>query len=227
MDGMRVESIETPTHGRVLVRDARSPSAVLLGFHGYMESAEIQMDRLVSLPGSDAWVLVAVQGLHRFYRGRSQAVIASWMTREDRDDMIRDNIEYVNRVVERFVPADVPFFTSGFSQGVATAFRGGVRCRRHPAGIIGVGGDVPPELLTDPASVFPPVLLARGEQDDWYTATKLEADRAVLQARGVPVESLVYAGGHEWTAELARAAGEWLRATQGSPPVRTKATEPH
>src|SRR5688500_20116210 len=109
MDGMRVESIETPTHGRVLVRDARSPSAVLLGFHGYMESAEIQMDRLVSLPGSVARVLVAVQGLPRFYRGRSQAVIASWMTREDRADLIRDNIECATPALDRLLPADVPF----------------------------------------------------------------------------------------------------------------------
>lgn len=213
MDAMRVESIETPTHGRVLVRETRAPSAVLLGFHGYMESAEIQMDRLTGIPGSEAWLLIAVQGLHRFYRGRSQEVVSSWMTRQDREQMIQDNIEFTSRVVERFVPPDVRFITIGFSQGVATAFRAAVRGRRCAAGVIGVGGDVPPELLQDPSSVFPPVFLTRGEQDDWYTAQKLEADRAALDERGVGVESLAYAGGHEWTPELARAAGEWIRKT--------------
>lgn len=209
---MRVESIDTPTHGRVLVRDASGPpSAVVLGFHGYMENAEIQMDRLSGLPGSESWTLVSVQGLHRFYRGRSQDVVSSWMTRQDRELMIEDNIEFTSRVIERFVGADVPFFTLGFSQGVATAFRGGVRGRRRAAGIIGVGGDVPPELFTDPGCVFPPVLLTRGATDDWYTTAKLDADLAALRSRGLPVESVVYAGGHEWTSALGQAAGAWVR----------------
>ena len=209
---MRVESIETPTHGRVLVREASTrPTAVLLGFHGYMENAEIQMDRLSGLPGSAGWTLVSVQGLHRFYRGRSQDVVASWMTRQDREQMIQDNIEFTSRVVEQCVPADVPFFTLGFSQGVATAFRAAVRGRRRAAGVIGVGGDVPPELLTDPESVFPPVLLTRGATDYWYTTEKLDVDVAALRSKGVPVVSLVYAGGHEWTSETAQAASEWTR----------------
>ena len=206
--GMRVESIETPTHGRVLVREASSPpNAVLLGFHGYMENADIQMERLSSLPDADGWMLVSVQGLHRFYRGRSQEVVSSWMTRQDREQMIQDNIEFTSRVVERFVPADVPFVTIGFSQGVATAFRAAVRGRRRAAGVIGVGGDVPPELLADSGSVFPPVFLARGDADEWYTTAKLDADVSALRSRGVPVASLAYAGGHAWTPEVAQAVG--------------------
>jgi dienelactone hydrolase len=210
--GMRVASIETPTHGRVIVREASSQSAAVVGFHGYMENAEIQMERLAGMPGAEAWTLIAVQGLHRFYRGRSQEVIASWMTRQDRDDMIHDNIEYVNRVVERFVPEGVPYGTIGFSQGVATAFRGGVRAARRATAVIAVGGDVPPELLEDPSIIFPPVLLTRGERDDWYTAAKVEADLAALRGRQVPVDSLVYQGGHEWTPAVARTAAEWLRS---------------
>jgi predicted esterase len=212
---MRVESIETPTHGRVLVREASSRvTAAVVGFHGYMENAEIQMERLSGMPDADPWMLIAVQGLHRFYRGRSQEVIASWMTRQDREQMIQDNIEFTSRVVERAVPPDVPIFTIGFSQGVATAFRGSVRGRRRAAGIIGIGGDVPPELLQDPACVFPPVLLTRGEQDEWYTSAKLDTDLAALRARHVPVESLVYEGGHEWTPQVARAAADWIRKSK-------------
>jgi predicted esterase len=211
MDPMRVESIETPTHGRVLVREPSGPpTAVLLGFHGYMENAEIQMDRLSGLPGSEGWMLVSVQGLHRFYRGRSQEVVSSWMTRQDRELMIQDNIEFTSRVIERLVRADVPFFAIGFSQGVATAFRGAVRGRRRAAGIIGVGGDVPPELLGDAETLFPAVALMRGEKDEWYTTAKLDADVAALRSRGVTVESLVYAGGHEWTPEVAAAVSTFV-----------------
>src|SRR5687768_3381211 len=97
---VRVISVAAPTHGRVLVRDVGSPRGVLIGFHGYMENAEIQMERLAAVPGTERWTLVSVQGLNRFYKGRSQEVVAGWMTRQDRDDAIRDNIAYVDNVVE-------------------------------------------------------------------------------------------------------------------------------
>ena len=84
--------------------------------------------------------------------------------------MIADNIEYADRAIKAAAPVDVPLFTAGFSQGVAMAFRSGVRGRRRASGIIAVGGDVPPELLADGTIEFPAVLLARGETDEWYTA---------------------------------------------------------
>ena len=59
-------------HGRVLVREARAAAArgILVGFHGYTETARIQMARLEAIPGAAPWTLLAVQALHRFYRGR-------------------------------------------------------------------------------------------------------------------------------------------------------------
>jgi predicted esterase len=176
-----------------------------------MEDAAIQMERLEALPGAVRWTLISVQGLHRFYRGRSEDVVAGWMTRQDRDEMIADNIEYVDRAMDAAAPADVPLFTTGFSQGVAMAFRAGVRGRRRASGIAAVGGDVPPELLDDPALAFPAVLLARGERDDWYTAAKLEADVRGLGARGSHADPLVYPAGHEWTLDVAGAAAAFIQ----------------
>ena len=106
---MKTLLIEARTHGRVLVREtAAAPRGILIGFHGYMENAEIQMERLESIPGSENWTLVSVQALNRFYRGRSQDVVAGWMTREDREAAIEDNIDYVNRVVATTRSADTP-----------------------------------------------------------------------------------------------------------------------
>lgn len=208
---MKVLSILTPTHGRVLVRETAAPAAVVVGFHGYMENAELQMDRLQALPGSDRWTLISLQGLHRFYRGRSEEVIAGWMTRQDREDAIADNIEYADRSLEAAAPPGVPVFTAGFSQGVAMAFRAGIRGRRRAQGIITVGGDVPPELLDDTAVAFPAVLLARGERDEWYTAPKLEGDVRALRRRGVTAETLIYPAAHEWTAEVSTAAAAFVQ----------------
>ena len=197
-------------HGRVLVREAADAVAIVAGFHGYMENAEIQMARLEALPTSDRATLVSVQGLNRFYRGRSQDVVAGWMTRQDREAMIADNIAYCDRAIELAARPELPFFTLGFSQGVAMAFRAATRGRRRAVGVVAVGGDVPPELLQDATITFPAVLLARGEEDEWYTSAKLEADASALRARHTAVETLVYPGRHEWTAEVAAAASRFL-----------------
>lgn len=187
------------------------PRGLLVGFHGYGENAEIQMERLAAIPGIDGWTLVSVQGLHRFYKGRAEDVVASWMTRQDREDAIRDNVAYVDNVVEATRVSGEPIVCLGFSQGVAMAFRAAVRGRVKASGVIGVGGDVPPELLADSASWFPRVLLTRGTRDEWYTAEKMGKDYRALRPRVDDVQTLEYDGGHEWTEEVARAAGEFLQ----------------
>lgn len=209
---LRTLLVSTSVHGRILVRDAPEAQGVLVGFHGYMEGAAIQMERLIALELGN-WTLVAVQALNRFYRGRSEEVVAGWMTRQDRDAAIQDNIRYIDRVTDSVVAKDLPVVFAGFSQGVAMAFRAGMRGARQGAAIVAVGGDVPPELLTDPAIKFPQVLLIRGRRDEWYTAEKLEADVRALSSREVTVETFVHEGGHEWTAEVSRRAAAFVQGT--------------
>ena len=42
---------------------------------------------------------IAVQALHSFYVPKTGEVVASWMTKLNRDEAIADNLEYVRRVV--------------------------------------------------------------------------------------------------------------------------------
>ena len=99
---MIAHTIATRTHGRYLVVPPADGAAshLLVGFHGYAEPASAAMERLQTIPGAGEWRLVAIQGLHRFYRGRSRDVVASWMTREDRDLAIADNDRYVAAVID-------------------------------------------------------------------------------------------------------------------------------
>ena len=215
MDEVQVHSVPTIIHGRVLVRPARAAAArgVLVGFHGYKENAALQMKRLEGIPGAAAWTLVAIQGLHRLYRGRTDEVVASWMTREDREDAIADNLAYVAAALD-LAPHDRAsrVVYAGFSQGVPMAFRAAMRGRDGAAAVIAVGGDVPPELLSDAATVFPPVLLLRGSRDvEWYTQAKHDADVTALTARGAKFQTLVYDGAHEWNEAVAAAIAAFIR----------------
>src|SRR5262245_11438623 len=93
-------TISTQTHGRYLVLPGPEPHAPLLvGFHGYGETAEEELARLGTIPGIDGWTLVSVQGLHQFYRRRTNEIVASWMTRQNRELAIQDNAAYVANIV--------------------------------------------------------------------------------------------------------------------------------
>ena len=91
------------------------------------------------------------------------------------------------------------------------AFRAAVLGRDRSAGVIAVGGDVPPELLADASAEFPPILLLRATRDDWYTAVKHGADVAALSARGARFHGVVYEGAHEWNAAVAEEIGRFIR----------------
>jgi predicted esterase len=208
-------SIAVSVHGRYLVEPSRASGDVplLIGFHGYAEPAELQLERLRGIPGADQWLLVAVQGLHRFYRGRSQDVVASWMTRQDRELLMADNGAFVVAVlaaVEREWGAGGAAVFAGFSQGVAMAFRAACAAGRDVAGVIACGGDVPPEIPGAELRKVNRALVGRGVRDEWYSAEKLAADDARLRAAGVTLRSVTLDAGHEWTPSFSAAAGQFL-----------------
>ena len=205
--GVRTISVETSTHGLALIRDATISSfslRLLVGFHGYAQSAEDMLAELELVPGSERWTLVSVQGLHRFYSRGHEKVVASWMTRQDREQAIADNLGYVNRVINALLAdaPEPPVIFVGFSQGVAMAYRAAVLGGHRARGIIAIGGDVPPDVKAAPADRFPSILIAAGESDNWYTSAKVEADELFLRSHGIRSEVFRYRGGHEWTAEL-------------------------
>jgi predicted esterase len=211
-----VRTIPTTTHGRYLVEpptSRRMNAPLLVGFHGYGEDAEQMMTRLSATSGVENWCVVSVQGLNRFYQRRTDAVIAGWMTRQDREFAIADNIAYVGAVVDTIArefgePAALVF--AGFSQGVATAFRAAASAVRPVAAVIAAGGDVPPEIADVALGRCGRVLLCHGHADEWYTPEKFAADIDRLHRAGVDLTPVDFEGGHEWSDTVVGAAGSLL-----------------
>ena len=86
------------------------------------------------------------------------------------------------------------------------AARGGHPCR----GLIALGGDMPPDVADDASAQLPPVLVARGQRDEWFTDEKMRRDLERLAARGARARALVFDGGHEWGEAFFPAAGTFL-----------------
>ncbi len=210
-------------HGRIYRRPASGDRAELLlvGFHGYGESAEDLMAEMDLIPGSSHWTLACVQGLNRFYNRRTGDVVASWMTRQDRLQAIEDNLRYVTTAVDSLKSAEAPGIPTafvGFSQGTAMAYRAAAGVPNPCHGVIALGGDVPPELAEANLEGFPPVLIGWGSEDQWYGETKLKQDLDLLSAQQVLCESVRFSGGHEWTDEFRGKVSRWLQTIAASRP---------
>lgn len=209
-------SMATGTHGRYLIEPPASPgpAPILVGFHGYGEGAGEQLDRMRGIPGADRWLIVSIQGLHRFYNRRANKVVASWMTRQDRGLAMADNLAYVASVLDavhhEFPGAPRAVF-AGFSQGVAMTFRAAAASPRPVDGVIVVGGDVPPELDVDAVGRVPEALICRGMRDELYASATFTQDVQRLHAANVRVQALEFDGGHEWTDDVLQAASRFLR----------------
>ena len=210
----------TSVRGRYFVRPAASPAGGrwLVGFHGQAQTADAFLADLARIPRGPDWLLASVQGLNR-WTTRSRAIVAGWMTSEDRELAIADNVAWVDAALDGLeaefgAPRSLVF--AGFSQGVAMAYRAGLLGRRSCDAIVACGGDVPPELR-ERAGRWPLVLAATGSGDAWYTPARLEEDMARVRARRADARSLVFEGGHEWAPALATAVGELLRAIEREP----------
>ena len=208
------EAVCTPTHGRYLVKSARGfPRGLLIGFHGYAETAEHTMQELVQIPGSEDWVLCSMQALSLFYRGRSNDVVASWMTRTLRDEAIENNLRYVGSVVDkvrRRFDCDSNILVAGFSQGASMAYRTAFLGSEGVDGIIALGGDIPPEIDSVAGPKQPRFLSGQGSRDEWYTDDKLVSDQQKLEALGLTCETFTFSAGHEWTSVFRERCGEFL-----------------
>lgn len=202
---MIARTVETPVHGHYLLDDRGD--RLLVGFHGYAETAEVNLKQLRKLRGTDGWSLVAVQALHPFYP-RVDRVGASWMTSFGRELAIAENIAYIRNVLASLpVPSSLVFL--GFSQGASMAARAAAYAARAD-GLILLGGDIPPEIKSDSSAVLPPTLLATGTRDEWYGSEKFQNDLRYLEAN-TRVTTCVFDGGHEWADPFREAAGEFLR----------------
>jgi len=210
-----VRTPEARVHGRYVVElpEGSGPHPLLVGFHGYGENAERHLEALRTIPGVERWARCAVQALHRFYNTKTGEVVAGWMTKEDRELAIADNLAYVAGVVasaRRELPVSGKLVYFGYSQGVAMAYRAAARVGERADGLVVLAGDVPPDVEEGGLAVLPAVLVARGRDDEWYSQSKMDADVVRLRGGGVAVETLVYDGGHAWSDAFRAAAGRFL-----------------
>jgi predicted esterase len=211
---MQEKHIETTISGRYLVKAPAGdgPFPIIAGFHGFGQTAEDQMELMRQIPGSEHWLCCSVEALHPFINVKGDPG-SCWMTRRDRDLRISENVSYVDAVlddVKQYYAVSDTIVLHGFSQGAGMACRVAMLGKCSVAGVMLLGGDIPPEL--DVLGRMVKVHLGRGDSDRFYPQTQFEADTARLQDAGVPVEVTLYHGGHSPNDKYFSFAGRFLQS---------------
>jgi predicted esterase len=114
----------TKTYRYTTFGDHKNADFLIYVLHGYGQLAPYFIRKFHGLPSN--YFVIAPEGMHRFYlNGSSGRVGASWMTKEEREDDISDNLCWLSSLHDE-ITARKSFkkvFILGFSQGGATAAR--------------------------------------------------------------------------------------------------------
>lgn len=187
--------------------DPDTASEAWLLLHGYGMTARgiSHWFRSAERPGR---LMVAPEGLSRFYQGRRgmRTVGASWMTSDDRLHEIDDQLEYLDRVAERWLAGRNRIELHGFSQGTATACRWAVKAPVPIDRLVCWGSSTPPDLATAQLAELVAsgceLVIVIGMNDTMVPPDRVVADAERLRAAGVRLTLHRFDGGHEIDATL-------------------------
>lgn len=185
--------------------------------HGYGQLASdfIKEFEIIADPTR---VIVAPEALSRYYavseagfHSSESKVVASWMTREDREAEIDDYVAYLDAVYDEIISKvdrkNVSVTVLGFSQGGATANRWLTRGRSRADRLIMWGALIATDAdLNQAATFFRDVKLTivSGTRDQFAIQKMLEDYRRLLTEKKIPFELFTFNGGHRLDRETLR-----------------------
>jgi len=135
-----------------LGKASNNTSTVWVVLHGYGMLSEFFIKKFKKLE-NDNTLIIAPEGLNMFYLdGKYDRVGASWITKEEREKDIEENIDYLNSLLEviynQVGHSNITFNILGFSQGGATACRWIFNSKIQVKNLILWAGDIPKDTLT-------------------------------------------------------------------------------
>jgi predicted esterase len=177
--------------------------------HGYGQLAGTFIESF-SAVATPQRLIAAPEALSRFYLDPSRSpsdplprVGAAWMTREDRQNEIEDQIRYLDALHDRLRPAAVRdrvrLRVLGFSQGVATAGRWVAYGRARTSQLILWAGKFPPDVDLRPLAeklAGAPVLLVTGTRDSLASWSGADEETKRFADAGIAARLMSFEGGH-------------------------------
>ncbi|NNC85558.1 MAG: alpha/beta hydrolase [Bacteroidia bacterium] len=193
----------------VLGSESKSIKKVWLVFHGYGQLANFFIKNFEQIDDGET-LIIAPEGLNRFYwKGFSDKVVASWMTKEDRGKDIEDYVNYLNVLwdsIQKEYKIDTASITLfAYSQGTATLCRWLLQNNIQPKNMVFWAGtlahDIDFELLKSKLSGTKAVQLF-GDKDEFYKPEQLKKLKEFIDKKELEIDFKIFDGGHELKSEI-------------------------
>lgn len=178
--------------------------------HGYGQLAQYFI-RHFNHFDPETTVVVAPEGLSRFYlEGTSpdSRIGATWMTKEDRDNEIKDYVNYLDLLHDHLLAGlspQVQVKVFGFSQGCSTLCRWVAYGKVKPTRLVMWAGTFPPDIdLEDFGPQFQgyEVDVVYGKNDEYLSWINAEEITLWMEKAGIDFRVTTFDGKHEIVREV-------------------------
>jgi len=197
----------TPKTARIfsLGEISRHTKNIWIVLHGYAYHAKYFLKKFECLEDKQT-VVFAPEGLNRFYKdGLTGKVGASWMTKEDRENEIKDYINYLDNLYEYIENksedfSNVKINVLGFSQGVATQCRWLAHKKSKADNIIIWASNFPHDFdYENDVDIFHQAnnIIVYGLQDPFLNGDHIEVYEKLLNKHKIKHQLLTFEGKHE------------------------------
>jgi len=178
-------------------------NSVWFVLHGYGQLAEDFIKYFEPIK-NETTLIIAPEALNRFYvKGFSGKVGSAWMTKEDRENEIKDYVNYLDSVYEEVIKlgllSKAKITILGFSQGTATACRWITQSKLKVDRLILWGGGIPPDVdLESSKELFNSIQLTIvvGDKDEFITSEQIEKEEQRLKKNNIKYSLILFEGKH-------------------------------
>jgi predicted esterase len=193
----------------VLGESSAQIDSVWFVLHGYSQLAE-DFIKFFEAAKNENVLIVAPEALNRFYvKGFSGKVGAAWMTKEDRENEIKDYVNYLDSVYDEVIKygqlSKTKITVLGFSQGTETACRWISKGKSNADRLILWGGRIPPDVdLESSKEIFNSIELTIvvGNKDEFVSAEQIEKEEERLKKNNIKYSLITFDGVHALKREI-------------------------
>lgn len=198
---MQTHHIEIKKTARIITLGSLTEKTenIWLVLHGYGMLSEYFIQKFSELDLEKNYI-IAPEALSKFYQnGFTGRIGATWMTSEDRENEIKDYINYLETIFQKMIHphlSNKKFICFGFSQGVSTLFRWANQNIPPIHQIIAWAGTIPKEVLDQYQLKSTALKIYYGNEDPLITVEQAQQLLKVLKEKNIPFESFEYKGQH-------------------------------
>ncbi len=196
-------SVPKTAHFYTIGEVGKHVKRLVIALHGYGQAARSFVYKFEGLDDGNTLV-ICPEGLNRFYwENFTGKVVASWMTKQDREIDIYDNMNYLSALYDYIVPQlsdDVSISLMGFSQGCPTISRWAASNKPRIDNLILWAGQLAHDQdYAQAKDYFKKVGLhwVVGKEDGFITEERLEKQIGIANTAGMDFEVTKFDGAHE------------------------------